>query len=123
MAKTKEPLEEMSALAAQTMEKTRLAADNYFNFLQKSMSSYPWGGTELGETLKHFAEQNVAAVHEFARKLSQLHHRIRPFEGGRHLCAHKVIYPDAPLGSKEVFRVVEPTTQFFRSQVGAEDGR
>jgi hypothetical protein len=71
MAKTKEPLEEMSALAAQTMEKTRLAADNYFNFLQKSMSSYPWGGTELGETLKHFAEQNIAAVHEFARRLSQ----------------------------------------------------
>ncbi len=71
MAKTKEPLEEMSAVAAQTLEKTRLAADNYFNFLQKSMSSYPWGGTEIGETLKQFAERNIAAVHEYARRLSQ----------------------------------------------------
>lgn len=71
MAKDKEPLEDLSAVAAQTLEKTRLAADNYFNFLQQSMSSYPWGGTELGETLKTFAEQNIAAVHELTRRLSQ----------------------------------------------------
>ena len=40
MAKDKEPIEELSAIAAQTMEKTRGAWDNYFNFLQKSMSFY-----------------------------------------------------------------------------------
>jgi hypothetical protein len=71
MAKDNEPIEELSAIAAQTIEKARGAWDNYFNFLQKSMSSYPWGGTDLGEKLKSFAEHNIAASHEFVRKLSQ----------------------------------------------------
>jgi hypothetical protein len=71
MPTDKEPFEDLSAIAAQTMEKTRGAVDNYFNFLQKTMSSYPWGGSELADTLKGFAEQNVTASHEYVRKLSQ----------------------------------------------------
>ena len=71
MAKDKEPIEELSAIAAQTMEKTRGAWDNYFNFLQKSMSFYPWSGTDLGEKLKSFAEHNISVSHEFVRKMSQ----------------------------------------------------
>lgn len=71
MPNDKEPFEDLSAIAAQTMEKTRGAMDNYFNFLQKTMSSYPWGGSELAGKLKGFAEQNIAASHEYVRKLSQ----------------------------------------------------
>ena len=55
----------------QTMEQTRGAVDNYFNFLQKTISSYPSGGTDLGEKLKSYAEKNIAATHEFVLKLSQ----------------------------------------------------
>jgi hypothetical protein len=71
MAKDKEHLEDLSAIAAQTMEKTREAMDNYFNFLQKTVSSNPWTRTELGEKLKSIAGQNIAATHEYVHKLSQ----------------------------------------------------
>jgi len=71
MPSDKEPFEDLSAIAAQTMEKTRGALDNYFNFLQKTMASYPWGGSELADKLKGFAEQNIAASHDYVRKLSQ----------------------------------------------------
>ena len=71
MTKYKEPLEELSAITAQTMDKTRGAVDNYFNFLLKSVSSFPWGGTDLSEELKRVTEHNIAASHEYVRKLSQ----------------------------------------------------
>lgn len=71
MPSDKEPFEDLSAIAAQTMEKTRGAVDNYFNFLQKTMSSYPWSGSELADKLKGFVEQNIGASHEYMRKLSQ----------------------------------------------------
>ncbi len=47
------------------------AVDNYFNFIQKTMSSYPLGGTEFGEKLKSYAEKNIAATNEYVLKLSQ----------------------------------------------------
>jgi hypothetical protein len=69
------PLEELKTSAKQaveqTMEQTRGAVDNYFNFLQKTMSSYPLGGTELGEKLRSYAETNIAAANEYVRKLSE----------------------------------------------------
>jgi hypothetical protein len=75
MAKDAKPLEELSANAKQaveqTMEQTRGAVDNYFNFIQKTMSSYPLGGTELGEKLRSYAETNIAAANEYVRKLSE----------------------------------------------------
>ena len=71
MAATDKHLEDLSAITAQTMQKTREAIDIYFNLMQRSISAYPWGGTELGEKLKSVAEENVAAFHEYARKMSQ----------------------------------------------------
>ena len=75
MAKDAKPLEDLKANAEraleQTMEQTRGAVDNYFNFLQKTISSYPSGGTDLGEKLKSYAEKNIAATREFILKLSQ----------------------------------------------------
>jgi hypothetical protein len=47
------------------------AADTYFDFLNKTISSFPSGGTEYGEKLKGFAEKNVAATHQFIQQLSQ----------------------------------------------------
>ena len=45
MAKDTKPLEDLNANAKQvveqTMEQTRGALDNYFNFIQKTMSSFP----------------------------------------------------------------------------------
>ena len=75
MAKDAKPLEDLKANAGraleQTMEQTRGAVDNYFNFLQKTISSYPSGGTDFGEKLKSYAVKNIAATHEFVLKLSQ----------------------------------------------------
>jgi len=75
MAKDAKPLEELKTSAKQaleqTMEQTRGAVDNYFNFIRKTMSSYPLGGTELGEKLRIYAEKNIAAANEYVRKLSE----------------------------------------------------
>ena len=75
MAKDAKPLEDLNASAKQlvekTMEQTRGALDNYFNFVQKTMSSFPLGRTEFGEKLKSYAETNIAATNEYLNKLSQ----------------------------------------------------
>ena len=75
MAKDAKPLEDLSANAKQvvekTMEQTRGSLDNYFSFVQKAMSSFPFGGTEFGEKLKSYAETNIAATNEYVRKLSE----------------------------------------------------
>jgi len=52
------------------MEDTRGVLGHYFNFLQQTLSSYPSGGTELGEKLKSYAEKNIATAHEYLDKLS-----------------------------------------------------
>jgi hypothetical protein len=50
---------------------TRGAFDNYFNFIQRAVSSYPSGGTELAQKLKSYTEKNIASAHEFVHRLSQ----------------------------------------------------
>ena len=52
-----------------TTRKMLGAVDNYFNFLQGTISSYPSGGTDSGENLKCYAQQNIAATHEFVQKI------------------------------------------------------
>jgi hypothetical protein len=71
MAKDQRPGEEFSAMAEQTKVQALAAADQYFNFLKKTISSYPSGGTEFGENFKSYAERNLDAVHEFVHKLSR----------------------------------------------------
>jgi hypothetical protein len=75
MAMDTRPLEELKANAeralAKTAEQTRGALDNYFDFIERAVSSYPSGGTELAQKLKSYTEKNIAAAHEFANKLSQ----------------------------------------------------
>ena len=55
----------------QTKEQVVGAVDNYFNSLQRTISSYPTGGSELGEKIKDYAEKNIAATHEFLLNVSR----------------------------------------------------
>ena len=61
MAKDPKPLEslnrEVKQLAEETKEQALGAADTYFDFLNKTISSFPSGGTEFGEILKSFARK------------------------------------------------------------------
>ena len=45
--------------------------DSYFDLLDRTISSCPTGGTQLGEMLKDYSERNIAATREHLRKLSQ----------------------------------------------------
>jgi hypothetical protein len=55
----------------QTLEQAHLALDAYFEFLKKSVSSLPSGGTELGERLKDQGVENINALQEVVKRLSQ----------------------------------------------------
>jgi hypothetical protein len=55
----------------QTLEQAHLALDAYFEFLKKSVSSLPKGGTELGEKLKDQGVENINALQEVVKRLSQ----------------------------------------------------
>jgi hypothetical protein len=57
--------------AEQSMKQVQGAMENYFGWLQNSMSGLPWANTDLLERWKGFIEQNVATSQEFAHKLSQ----------------------------------------------------
>jgi hypothetical protein len=67
--------ESLTASAAQTVEQitkqTQGAMENYFGWLQKSMSSFPWSNTNLNRILLSNATQNVTATFAFVQKLSQ----------------------------------------------------
>jgi hypothetical protein len=75
MASDIKPLQQLNTQAKQaidqTTEQARGAVDTYFDFLRKAISSYPTGGTEVGEKLKSYVEKNVALMHEHVQKLSQ----------------------------------------------------
>ena len=71
MAKDQNPAEELNAFAQQTKDQALAATDTYFNFLKKTISAYPSGGTQFGDSLKSYAEKNIAAAHEYVQKLSQ----------------------------------------------------
>jgi hypothetical protein len=75
MAKDKEPFEALTAPEEQTAEEitkqTQGAMENYFGWLQKTMSALPWSNTNLDRILLSYATQNVTATFAFVRNLSQ----------------------------------------------------
>jgi hypothetical protein len=71
MAKGQKPADQMEAFSKDAMAQVHQAIDTYFDFLKKSVSSFPTGGTELGEKLKDQSVQNVTAVHDLVKRLSQ----------------------------------------------------
>jgi hypothetical protein len=71
MAKAQKPADQMEAFSKDAMAQAYQLIDTYFDFLKKSVSSFPTGGTEIGEKLKDQSVQNVTAVHELVKRLSQ----------------------------------------------------
>ena len=71
MAEDPQPLGDLKANVERALEQTRGVLNTYFNFIQRAISSYPSSGTELGEKLKTYTKENIAAAREFADKLSQ----------------------------------------------------
>ena len=67
MAKDQKPADQIDAFSKQAMAQAHEALDIYFDFLKKSVSSFPTGGTELGEKLRDQSVQNVTAVHDLVR--------------------------------------------------------
>jgi hypothetical protein len=67
--------ESLTATAAQTAEQmtkqTQGAMENYFGWLQKNMSTFPWSNTNLNRVLLSNAAQNVTAIFAFVQNLSQ----------------------------------------------------
>jgi len=55
MARERKPMEDLNAQAKQAVEETKEqalgAADTYFDFLNKTVASFPSGGTDFGEKL------------------------------------------------------------------------
>jgi hypothetical protein len=74
MAKDQRPLEDLTATSEQVVEKTMKqaqgAVQNYFSWLQNTMSATPWGKTDLLEKYTSYAEHNIAAAVHYMHKLS-----------------------------------------------------
>ena len=75
MARDRKLMEDLSAYAKQAIDQAKEqafgAVDTYFDFLKKTISSCPSGGTDLGEKVKSYAEKNIAATQEFIKQLGQ----------------------------------------------------
>jgi hypothetical protein len=52
------------------LEQTHQAMDTYFDFLKKSISAFPSGGTEIGNRWKEEGMLNVTAFQELLKRLS-----------------------------------------------------
>jgi hypothetical protein len=52
-------------------EEVLKSVDKYFDFLQKTVSSYPLGDTELGGKAKDCAEKNITIGRDYMHKLSR----------------------------------------------------
>jgi hypothetical protein len=56
--------------AKTALEQTHQAMDTYFDFLKKSISAFPSGGTEIGDRWKEQSLLNLAAFQELVKRLS-----------------------------------------------------
>jgi hypothetical protein len=61
----------LDQFAEQVKEEVRKTVDQYFDFLQKTVSSYPLGDTELGGKAKDCAEKNITIGRDYMHKLSR----------------------------------------------------
>jgi hypothetical protein len=71
----KEPFDSLTTTGAQSVDQitkqTQGAMENYFGWLQTTMSALPWSNTNLNRVLLQNATQNVTATFAFMRKLAQ----------------------------------------------------
>jgi len=75
MAKDKRSSDSLKATTEQTAEeiteRAQGAMENYFGWLQRTMSTFPWSNTNLNRILLSHATENVTATFAFLQKLSQ----------------------------------------------------
>ena len=62
----------LEQLTDQIREEVRKSVDKYLDTLQKTISSHPMGGTELGDKMKDFAQKNITLARDYAHKLSRV---------------------------------------------------
>jgi hypothetical protein len=55
----------------QITERTKHAMEDYFGWLQRTMSASPWSNIGSNKTLLSYATQNVTAAVDLVQKLSQ----------------------------------------------------
>jgi hypothetical protein len=71
----KERFDSLTTTAAQSVDhitkQTQGAMENYFGWLQTTMSTLPWSNTNLNRILLSNATQNVTATFAFMHKLAQ----------------------------------------------------
>jgi hypothetical protein len=61
--------DEVNAVGKQ-LARAYSAMDYYFDHLKESVAAAPSGGTEIGEKVKAYAEQNISATQEYVRELT-----------------------------------------------------
>jgi hypothetical protein len=61
----------LSEMMTQGFEQTRKAMESYLDFFQKNITASPLLDTDLNKKMKTYTEQNIAAVSEFAQKVSK----------------------------------------------------
>jgi hypothetical protein len=71
MAEVKEPFETLTASAEQTANQITKQTQDYFGWLQETMSAFPWSNTNLNRILLSNATQSITATVAFVQKLSQ----------------------------------------------------
>jgi hypothetical protein len=59
-----------SESAKAALEQTHQAMDTYFDFLKRSISAFPSGGTGIGDRWKEESLLNITAFQELAKRLS-----------------------------------------------------
>ena len=69
----KKPFESLTGIEqeVQITERTKQAMEDYFGWLQKTMSASPWGNIDLNKKLLSYATENVTAAVGLVEKLSR----------------------------------------------------
>ena len=86
----------LDQLVGQMREEACGVVDKYFDFLQKTISSYPLGDTELGRKVKDPAEKNIAIARDYVHKL---------------------------IRAKDLLEIVPIQTEFMQSQLDSFGGK
>ena len=62
---------QLAATAEQITKQTQDVMENYFGWLQKTISALPWSNTNLNRILLSNATQSITATFAFVQKISQ----------------------------------------------------
>jgi hypothetical protein len=69
MADNENPSDAVQSAMVRNLEQARLAMNNYFQFVEKSMSASPLGATDQAKTFRSYVERTVAANFELSDQL------------------------------------------------------